>query len=437
MGNVQKVPSVPQMPSAATTYNKNMNGTSMRVILAKIRDSSMTSPKEAGSSGAGRVCSDMPGIIAIADAVSNTCGGQHLDVHSHCVTMPRFWSFLMAEPDVQIADTVGTPRRILDMASGYEPALILESAVRLKIFDILDERPMSLEDVARRTSASVRGMRALLNALVGLNLLIRYGEHYALTEESESYLVSTSPSYQGYMCKHVSGHLLPRWMRLTEVVLSGKPMQVVNEQADGAAYFGEFVEDIFPMSYEAAQGLAVELRIPEVSVPVRVLDLAAGSGVWGIALAEASPLVSVTAVDWPTVLPTTRRIVERQGVSRQFQFIGGDVLAVDWDGVYDVVILGHLLHSEGESRSRQLLKKAFDVLETGGIVVIAEFIADEDRTGPPGALIFAVTMLVNTDVGDSFTLNEMTAWLQEAGFVNVRTVDGPGPAPLILATKQT
>ena len=341
----------------------------------------------------------------------------------------------MAEPDVQIADTVGTPRRILDMASGYEPALILETAVRLKIFDILHQRPMPLTEVVGQTGASSRGMRALLNALVGLDLLLRYGEHYALTEESEAYLVSTSPSYQGYMCKHVSGHLLPRWMRLTEVVMSGKPMHVVNEQTDGAVYFGEFVEDIFPMSYEAAQGLAVELAIAETTFPILVLDLAAGSGVWGIALAEASTYVSVMAVDWPAVLPTTRRIVERQGVKSQFQFTAGDVLNVELDCIYNVAILGHLLHSEGETRSRQLLKKTFDALEPGGIVVIAEFIADEDRAGPPGALIFAVTMLVNTAVGDTFTFNEMAGWLREAGFIEARTLEGPGPAPLILATK--
>ncbi len=341
----------------------------------------------------------------------------------------------MPSQEVHHAESPGTPRRILDMASGYEPALILESAVRLRIFDILDERPMPLLDVVQRAQASVRGMRALLNALVGLDLLIRYGEHYALTAESEAYLVSTSPSYQGYMCKHVSGHLLPRWMRLTEVVLSGKPMRGVNEQADGAAYFGEFVEDIFPMSYEAAQALAVELRISETKTPIRVLDLAAGSGVWSIALAEASVQVSVTAVDWPAVLPATRRVAERQGVIDRFRFIGEDVMTAEIGDGYHIAILGHLLHSEGEMRSRQLLRKTFEVMEAGGTVVIAEFIADEDRTGPTGALIFAVTMLVNTDDGDTFTFGEMAGWLKEAGFVKVRSVDGPGPAPLILATK--
>src|SRR3954452_18371648 len=112
--------------------------------------------------------------------------------------------------------------RILDIAAGYEPALILEAAVRLNVFDVLDEHPMPLADVAAKTECSQRGMRVLLNALVGLDLLDKYGDLYALNSESSAYLVSKSPKYQGHMCKHVSRHLLPRWMRLTEVVRSGK-----------------------------------------------------------------------------------------------------------------------------------------------------------------------------------------------------------------------
>ncbi|HEY2587521.1 MAG TPA: class I SAM-dependent methyltransferase, partial [Tepidisphaeraceae bacterium] len=275
----------------------------------------------------------------------------------------------------------------------------------------------------------------LLNALVGLGLLDRYGDRYALTDESAAYLVTKSPTYQGYMCKHVSGHLLRRWMRLTEVVRTGRPQNVVNEQADGGAYFREFVEDIFPMSYDAARALATELIEPKGEKPVRVLDLAAGSGVWSIALAEASPRVRVTAVDWPAVLPVTRRVAQRHGVFDRFTFIEGDLMAADFGRDHAIATLGHILHSEGEARSRQLIRKTFDALAPGGTIAIAEFIANEERTGPEGALIFAVTMLVNTEAGDTFTFNEMAGWLAEAGFETVRLFDAPGPAPLILANK--
>lgn len=343
----------------------------------------------------------------------------------------------MSEDAPTDARQIPSPDRILDIASGYEPALVLEAAVRLRVFDVLDERPMKLADVAARTGTSLRGMRALLNALVGIHLLDRFGEHYALNEESAAYLVSSKPTYQGYMCKHVSRHLLPRWLQLTEVVRSGRPGAVVNEQADGAAFFREFVEDIFPMSYDAARALAGELRLAEATRPISVLDLAAGSGVWGIALAEASPHVRVTAVDWPAVLPVTRRIAGKHQVLERFRFVEGDLHEADFGHDHAIATLGHILHSEGEQRSRQLLRKTFEAMEPGGTIVIAEFIADEDRCGPAGAMLFAVTMLVNTEAGDTFTFGEMSDWLRQAGFVDVRKLAVPGPAPLVLATKPT
>ena len=327
------------------------------------------------------------------------------------------------------------PDRILDIACGYEPALILEAAVRLGVFDALDEQPLTLAEAVARVGASERGVRALLNSLVGLRLLVRYGERYALSDDSAEFLVSSKPTYQGHMCKHVSRHLIPRWLRLTEVVQSGKPSAVVNEQADGGAYFRQFVEDIFPMSYDPARSLARELHLAGSTEPISVLDLAAGSGVWGIALAEASPKVSVTAVDWPAVLPVTRRVAERHGVLDRFRFVEGDLLKADFGTGHGIATLGHILHSEGEKRSRELLHKTFAALAPGGTIVIAEFIADEDRTGPTGALIFAVTMLVNTEAGDTFTFGEMAGWLRQAGFADVRQLDVPGPAPLIVATK--
>lgn len=327
--------------------------------------------------------------------------------------------------------------RILDMASGYEPALVLEAAVRLKVFDVLDERPMPLAEVVARTGTSVRGMRALLNALVGLHLLERYDELYALTGESAAYLVSTKPTYQGYMCKHVSRLMLPRWLHLTEVVRSGRPNVAVNEQADGAGFFREFVEDIFPMSYEAARDLAAELHVAEAERSLSVLDLAAGSGVWGIALAEASPRMTVTAVDWPAVLPVTRRCAEKHGVLERFRFVEGDLLDSNFGRDHAIATLGHILHSEGEQRSRKLLRKTYEAIAPGGTIAIAEFIADEDRCGPVGSLLFAVTMLVNTEAGDTFTFCEMSAWLREAGFNNIRKLQVRGPGPLILATKPT
>src|SRR5437899_7015586 len=104
-------------------------------------------------------------------------------------------------------------------------------------------------------------------------------------------------------------------------------------------------------------------------------------------------------------------------------------------GGYDVATLGHILHSEGEERSRRLLKKTFGALKSGGTIAIAEWLVNDDRTEPTHSLMFAVQMLVNTERGDTFSFNEIKSWLEEARFKRVRKLEAPGPSPLILATK--
>jgi ubiquinone/menaquinone biosynthesis C-methylase UbiE len=329
-----------------------------------------------------------------------------------------------------------TPEKIQQLAWGYAPPLIIEAALHHGVFDLLDGGSKTVEEVAARSGASVRGLRAVMNALAGLQLLTKDAEgRFGLTADSAAFLVGGKPGFLGGLIRHTSTQLVPKWLALSEVVRTGQPAASVNREKAGAAFFHDFVEDIFPMSYPSAQRLAEALEIAAAKKPVRVLDLAAGSGVWGIALAQKSPRVTVTAVDWPGVLDVTRKVAVRLGVAGQFSFVAGDLATADFGRGHDIATLGHILHSEGQQRGRALLKKTFEALAPGGTIAIAEFLVDDGRTGPPVALIFAVNMLVNTDSGDTWSFGEIAGWLRDAGFRDPRAIDAPGPSPLILATK--
>jgi SAM-dependent methyltransferase len=229
--------------------------------------------------------------------------------------------------------------------------------------------------------------------------------------------------------------LIPLWLNLDETVRSGRPAEPHNQEEQGTQFFTELVENIIPMSHGTAQALADHLHIAGGTAPLRVLDIAAGSGIWGIALAQRSPQVQVTAVDWAGMIPTTKRITEKFGVGEQFTFVEGDISEVDFGTGYDVATLGHILHSEGEVRSRALLQKTGRSLKPGGTIAIGEWLVNDERTEPLPSLMFAVNMLVNTEEGDTFSFNEIKGWLEKAGFTDVRKLDAPGPSPLILATK--
>jgi 2-polyprenyl-3-methyl-5-hydroxy-6-metoxy-1,4-benzoquinol methylase len=208
-----------------------------------------------------------------------------------------------------------------------------------------------------------------------------------------------------------------------------------NDEATGAEFFAEFVEGLFPMSYQAAQTVGKHLGLPKATRTVSVLDIGAGSGVWGIALAHQSPHVTVRAVDWPRVLQVTSAIAQQHGVADRLQTAPGDLLEADFGTGHQVATIGHILHSEGRDRSRRLLRKTFKALAPGGTIVISEFVPKDDRTGPPTPLLFAVNMLIHTEAGDTFTFKEIAGWLEEAGFKNARQLEAPAPSPLILATR--
>jgi precorrin-6B methylase 2 len=343
--------------------------------------------------------------------------------------------FAMSSPENMSTPPV-TPERVMQFAWGYAPPLMLEAGVRLGVFDALADAPKTLEQVATQTGASQRGLRALLNALTGLGLLTKDAENcYGLVPDAAAFLVQGRPGYLGGFLRHISGQLMPNWMHLTEVIRTGRPAASVNQTGAGTEFFEPFVEGIFPMSYPGAQALGQALELSQASEPVRVLDLASGSGVWGIALAQQSPHVRVTAVDWPGVLPVTRRVAGQFGVADRFEYREGDLSDADFGSGYNVATLGHILHSEGAERRRALLHKTFAALAPGGTIVIAEWLVNDERTAPPHCLIFAANMLVNTDDGDTFTFGEIASWLTDAGFTNVRTLEAPGPSPLILATR--
>src|SRR5213079_1907327 len=224
-----------------------------------------------------------------------------------------------------------------------------------KIFDALVNSSKTADEVAQKTGASARALGILMNALVGLDLLKKdRKEKYSLTPESAAFLVSNKPGTHAGFFGTVAPQLISRWLRLPDIVREGRPAVAVNQETEGTEFFSQLVENIIPMSYPPAQKLGDHLKLGKAKNDIHVLDVGAGSGIWGIALAQKSTRVRVTAVDWPGMIPTTKRLTQKFGVVDRFNYVEGDMLEANFGSGYDIATLGHILHSEGEDRSRQL-----------------------------------------------------------------------------------
>ena len=338
------------------------------------------------------------------------------------------------------ADPLAPPAAssILEAAWAFAITRTLTTAVELDLFTSIARGHMTVDDLAKDTSCSVRGLSMLLHALTALKYLEVTAGAYSLAPVSAAFLTRTSPHYIGaYLLHNTSESWFP-WAQLSEVVRRGEPArQSVHGDHPNAEFFSQLVQSLHTLSAAAAAVGAGALEVRSAARPRTVLDVGAGSAVWSLALARQDQQTRVTVIDLPTVVDTvTRQFVDREGASDQFTFWPGDFREIDFGAsCVDVVILGHICHGEGAERTQNLIERAFRALRPRGQILIAEFVPDDDRRGPLMPLLFALHMLVLTDHGDAFTLVEYKKWLMNAGFVDVRTVAAPAPSPLILATK--
>ena len=252
----------------------------------------------------------------------------------------------------------------MQFAWGYVPPLVLEAAIRHRVFDVLDGGPKTIAQVQKETGASERGLTAVMNALVGMDFLAKDKQGlFSLTPESSAFLVSTKPSFQGGFLRHGSEQLIPKWLHLNKIVETGRPEAAVNLEEAGGDFFQRFVVDIFPLSYPAAQTLSRHLSADGAVRP----RIRSGCGFRSL---EHSARAGLEKVDCHRrgLAGSHSHHPEngtRFGLAERFSYIAGDLLQADFGSGHTVATLGHILHSEGRDRSRELLKKTFQALAPG------------------------------------------------------------------------
>lgn len=327
-----------------------------------------------------------------------------------------------------------SPELLHQMNFSFVPSRVLSAGVQLGVFSHIAAGGKSVAEIARAARASERGMRMLLDTLVSCNLLIKRDLLYELTPLSSQYLVRESPDYLGFFMENDA--IWESWGPLVEVIRTGKPPHRVEKQELAEQFFPILVRTLHILNREPARRMAQVLGAGNTSKRLKVIDIACGSGVWGIAIAEADPEARITAQDFPAVLRVTREFLKRHDVEAQYDFLSGNLQEVDFGAErYDVALLGNIVHSEGERSSRDLFRRLHQALRPGGQIVIIDTVPNEDRTGPPFPVFFALNMLLNTEEGDTYTLAEFTHWLQEAGFARVSTADIASHSPLIIGVK--
>ena len=236
------------------------------------------------------------------------------------------------------------------------------------------------------------------------------------------------------------GHLwedergLQQWDGLNEAIRTGKPVRKKGSLTEEAASFAGLIRSLHVVHWKSA--VRASQILGAGCAGMKVLDVACGSGVWGIAVAQTDPQSQITAHDLPEILEITKTYANKHHVGGQFTYLPGDLRTTHFgEGEFDLAILGNIVHSEGERFSRELFERMNDALKDGGRIAIIDIIPDEERTGPQSSLTVALAMLLDTEEGDLFTLAEYNDWLRQSGFTGIETADIGLHSPMVIAQK--
>ncbi len=309
------------------------------------------------------------------------------------------------------------PGFIFDNINAYQRSAALKAAIELDVFTAIARGNRTADVIAQTVSASTRGVRILCDYLAISGFLAKDGAQYSLTVDSAMFLDRNSPAYFGSAASFLLGpRLIAPFLNLTDVVRTGTTTlpdegTVSHDNPIWVDFAKQMAPMIFPSAVEIAALVAGDGEI-------KVLDIAAGHGLFGITIAQQNPKARITALDWPNVLAVAVENAKKFGVAERHATLEGDAFEVEFGGPYDLILVTNFFHHFDPPACGKLMRKILAALTSQGRCVTLDFLPNEDRVSPPIAAGFAMVMLGSTRAGDAYTFTEYDAMFRGAGFAS-------------------
>ncbi len=309
------------------------------------------------------------------------------------------------------------PSRIFQTCNAFQQSAALKAAIDLDVFTAIGDKQSTVELIAQRAGAAERGIRILCDFLTVMGFLTKHDGHYGLAPDAAVFLDRGSPAYMGGAVHFLNA---PDFVRafdhLADAVRKGGT--VMSEEGTLGTenpLWVEFAHSMAPMMMMPAEVIANLVGAGQ-GEKCRVLDIAAGHGLFGINIARHNPQARIVALDWPNVLEVARKNARKSGVESRYATIPGSAFEVDLGNGYDLVLLTNFLHHFDPPTCEELLRRVHAALQPGGRAVTLEFVPNDDRITPPEAATFSMIMLGSTPHGDAYTFAEFERMFRNAGF---------------------
>jgi len=334
-----------------------------------------------------------------------------------------------------------SPVLFFETMNAYQRTAVLKGAIELDLFSAIAEGAQTAIELARRCKASGRGVRILCDYLTVIGFLTKQADRYGLTPDAAMFLDRRSPAYLGTATRFLASPTsYEAFSNVAETVRQGTcTLGGGGMTAPEHPQWVEFARGMAPLMHLPAEGIAGILGAKDAkgaSGKWKVLDVAAGHGMFGITLARHNPQAEITALDWRNVLEVARENAQAAGVAARYHTIAGSAFEADMGTGYDVVLLTNILHHFDVATCETLLRRVHAALAPGGRAAILEFVPNDDRVSPPQAATFAMMMLGMTPAGDAYTFKELESMCRNAGFSSAQLHPlAPHPEAVVVAVK--
>jgi len=330
-----------------------------------------------------------------------------------------------------------SPELFWQTMTAFQASAALKTAVDLELFTHIGAGKTTAAEIAQAAGASERGVRIICDTLTVIGFFTKEDGHYHLTESTAAFLDKKSPMYVGSAVEFI---LSPGQRRgyddLTNAVRRGGSSVTGDASMDPESeMWVTFARAMAPLMYPTAQAVAEHIGL-EKDRELKVLDIAAGHGIYGIMVAKAYPNAQVYGADWSNVLTVAKENAEKMGVADRYHTIPGNAFESDFGTGYDVILIPNFLHHFDPNTNEEFLRKINNALTDGGKVMTVEFVPNDDRISPPPSAMFSLVMLAATPAGDAYTYSELKSMFENAGFTNHEIVElHPMPQHLIISTR--
>lgn len=323
------------------------------------------------------------------------------------------------------------PDELGQMLRAFQESRVALTAVELDVYTAVGEGATAAE-VAAKIGANPRATEMLMNALVAMGLLSKREGVFRNTPVTARFFVAGSPDDARAATMHTV-HLWDRWSALSACVRAGTAVSHEEMAERGDDWTRAFIA---AMHRNALERAAVVVEAVGTEGVRRMLDVGGGSAAYSIAFARASETLQADVLDLAMVIPIAQGHIDAAGLAARVKTRVGDLRADELGEAYDLAYISAICHMLSPEDNVDLLRRCHAALAPKGRVVIQDFILEADKTAPKTAALFALNMLVGTEAGSSYSEEEYTAWLREAGFQEVQRVRLLGPTGLMVGVRR-